>query len=349
MSTADEASMCRICWEAPEGDADADAAEGAQSAEALVSPCECKGTQKHVHLSCLQRWRVHSGRPGRCPICRTAYTVPLLRRGVRAEATRALSFATRLALVVGTAMLLLPPHVSLTAVALGAMAWHMRALLLAPIAWHCDPVPGLHAGQLLVATQHVPPTSIFHRSVVLLTAYSADGGAAGLIVNALEPAREEAAAREAEGAQPRPARMPRAMGVGGPIAPGQVHTLLRLRAREQDLDQDQDRAGGQRLGGAALGAHDADADGLEELLPGVAVRMRPPWPRDGAPAPPGTAFEFELLGRASWAPRQLDSELRRGAWLLCAADAHLVFEAPRATLWQVLASEGWRHLPVGDA
>jgi hypothetical protein len=35
--------QCRICFDSGEED--------------LIAPCHCKGTQKHVHRSCLDNWR----------------------------------------------------------------------------------------------------------------------------------------------------------------------------------------------------------------------------------------------------------------------------------------------------
>ncbi|KAF3587746.1 hypothetical protein F2Q69_00026322 [Brassica cretica] len=43
-SVSASSSCCRICLENDRGDE-------------LISPCMCKGTQKFVHLSCLDHWR----------------------------------------------------------------------------------------------------------------------------------------------------------------------------------------------------------------------------------------------------------------------------------------------------
>ena len=40
----EDEQLCRYCFEGPE-------------AGELLSPCECKGGQKWVHLSCLRRWQ----------------------------------------------------------------------------------------------------------------------------------------------------------------------------------------------------------------------------------------------------------------------------------------------------
>ncbi len=45
-----------------------------------------------------------------------------------------------------------------------------------------------------------------------------------------------------------------------------------------------------------------------------------------------------VLGHAAWGPGQLESELREGAWLTCAADAALLFETPLAQRWSQAAA-----------
>ncbi len=49
----------------------------------------------------------------------------------------------------------------------------------------------------------------------------------------------------------------------------------------------------------------------------------------------GPAQAHILLGSASWAPHQLENELVQHAWLLCHADADLVFNTPPADCWNV--------------
>mmetsp|Transcript_30046 Transcript_30046/g.54775 ORF Transcript_30046/g.54775 Transcript_30046/m.54775 type:complete len:430 (-) Transcript_30046:81-1370(-) len=69
--------ICRICFDG--------SAEGE-----LVSPCDCVGSQKYVHLSCLRRWQrsVQLGAPNhpeevrredrhtRCGVCRARFNIP---------------------------------------------------------------------------------------------------------------------------------------------------------------------------------------------------------------------------------------------------------------------------------
>ena len=56
----EEALVCRICLES-EGE--------------LVSPCPCRGSQRGVHLACLERWHVSQRRWAlRCMTCKLPYT-----------------------------------------------------------------------------------------------------------------------------------------------------------------------------------------------------------------------------------------------------------------------------------
>lgn len=41
---SDDEKICRFCFEGEE--------EGP-----LISPCDCRGDQKYVHLQCLRRWQ----------------------------------------------------------------------------------------------------------------------------------------------------------------------------------------------------------------------------------------------------------------------------------------------------
>lgn len=42
----------------------------------FVSPCNCRGTLRFVHPTCLKQWIQTSGR-GRCSTCRQNYRIPL--------------------------------------------------------------------------------------------------------------------------------------------------------------------------------------------------------------------------------------------------------------------------------
>ena len=54
---------CRICFETYEDEIDK-----------LFSPCRCNGTQKYIHESCLNRWRlenINNEKSKKCEICKT--------------------------------------------------------------------------------------------------------------------------------------------------------------------------------------------------------------------------------------------------------------------------------------
>jgi len=54
-------AQCRICFEGPE--------EGV-----LFKPCHCDGSQKYIHVKCLDLWRKNGGRAAsECPSCRYKY------------------------------------------------------------------------------------------------------------------------------------------------------------------------------------------------------------------------------------------------------------------------------------
>ena len=62
-----EDKICRICY------------EGEKYNDELIHPCLCKGTQKYIHLKCLQKWRfVNRDEPEKrdnCEICKYHYAV----------------------------------------------------------------------------------------------------------------------------------------------------------------------------------------------------------------------------------------------------------------------------------
>ena len=62
-----EDKICRICY------------EGEKYNDELIHPCLCKGTQKYIHLKCLQKWRfVNRDEPEKrdnCEICKYHYAI----------------------------------------------------------------------------------------------------------------------------------------------------------------------------------------------------------------------------------------------------------------------------------
>ena len=92
MSTATAASsgtnsasdrMCRICF---------DSASEPSGPERLIRPCRCAGSSQHVHLGCLNEWRIHSSNKKsyfQCEVCgykyqfrRTAMAAVLANAGI---------------------------------------------------------------------------------------------------------------------------------------------------------------------------------------------------------------------------------------------------------------------------
>jgi len=68
--------------------------------------------------------------------------------------------------------------------------------------------------------------------------------------------------------------------------------------------------------------------------------------REGHPQEP-CAHIFH--GVASWAPGQLQGEIRSGSWGLCGASSFDVFEVAPEALWQRVSSSGLAQFPFGDA
>mmetsp|Transcript_28226 Transcript_28226/g.53745 ORF Transcript_28226/g.53745 Transcript_28226/m.53745 type:complete len:755 (+) Transcript_28226:320-2584(+) len=56
---------CKICYEDEED----------EESGRLVTPCSCRGSARHVHLSCLKRWHAHEGYPAelQCKTCGAEY------------------------------------------------------------------------------------------------------------------------------------------------------------------------------------------------------------------------------------------------------------------------------------
>lgn len=77
---ASTAPDCRICFDTG-------------SAEDLVAPCDCKGSLRYVHMSCLLRWAMDRASSGatrgslRCEVCGGAFSLPA---GMREELLRSL-------------------------------------------------------------------------------------------------------------------------------------------------------------------------------------------------------------------------------------------------------------------
>jgi putative transcriptional regulator len=124
----------------------------------------------------------------------------------------------------------------------------------------------------------------FHRSVVLMIEHS-QGGAMGLVLNRASPLRLRELA-EGHSLQVAPEKQEQLVFVGGPVEPQRGFVL-----------HDQDRV-----------------EEKHEVLPGLYLSLTldalGPLLQDR-----GCRIRF-CLGYAGWGPKQLESEISSGAWLL---------------------------------
>jgi putative AlgH/UPF0301 family transcriptional regulator len=202
------------------------------------------------------------------------------------------------------------------------------------------PVAGLGAGALLVASEELRHSLVFRRSVVLLTEHSAAEGARGVVLT--QPMRA-------------PPELPAAAGgPGGDAATNKA---------EAKVNRTWGRARG---GGAAAAAprhflggpvgmpgegvrqemlvlHTVDGvQGALALLPGVFQGGALPEVLQrsgsgGGRGGGGPAPVHLYHGVATWAPGQLEGELRAGSWAFAAASREDVFASPPEELWAGLA------------
>ncbi|RNF06933.1 uncharacterized protein Tco025E_07481 [Trypanosoma conorhini] len=91
----EEENVCRICR------------DGAEE-EKLVSACECTGSVRWVHRTCLDRWRLESAKRNirnvnRCEICKKPFSIPIRRRTLLWQSSR--HFLLAITLAVSTVVL----------------------------------------------------------------------------------------------------------------------------------------------------------------------------------------------------------------------------------------------------
>lgn len=147
----------------------------------------------------------------------------------------------------------------------------------------------------------------FDRSVVLLAAHSAEG-AFGWIINGQKlMSLSELLVRARVAAEP--SDLPGIVRVGGPVSPQQVWLVYRSEHAPDDVH-------GQFNVGEGITAS-ASLEALESF---------------SKAQPAGQLLAF--AGYAGWAPEQLESEIRAGAWLPTDVEASLVFETPSEGLWE---------------
>ncbi len=160
-------------------------------------------------------------------------------------------------------------------------------------------VKSLAPGFLIAVPQLGDPN--FHRSVVLMLEHG-DTGAMGLVVNRAAPLTLKELAK-GQSLQVAPLREDQAVFVGGPVEPNRGFVLhdCKSLAEKQEV-----------LPGLFLSV---TVDALGPLLMDPEARLR------------------FCLGFAGWGPKQLENELKAGAWLFTEAKASAVLEGEPASLW----------------
>ncbi len=166
------------------------------------------------------------------------------------------------------------------------MAWLLGALVGSAGA----DAPALAVGDLLVARAALPDPN-FHDTVVLLVAYGAEEGAAGVIVNRPGDRRVAEVVTESS---PLATRND-VLYFGGPVAPSAMLVLVR---DDRFLAGEATRI----LPGVLL------IDGSEALEALGSSRVSP------------SEVRF-YAGYAGWSPGQLEAEIGRGDWHLARGDA----------------------------
>ena len=229
----DSEPRCRICFEG---------SEQPHSGE-LISPCNCRGTQKFVHRSCLAKWQYtamgelrNSRRAYECSVCKCLFSVKpsekiwtrisrwlvpgWIHQAVVTSAGIFIIFLSRQfppalqCLIAFVAIYFSSPFISRGGMASG------------------DPVPAVMAGRYLIA-DGIPRGSIFYQSVILLLQHDSNVGSLGIIIN-------------------------NAQNVGGPVASWQSIYLTNRQTPDVNMVSGQDGLYWGR-GQPRIGVDDADA------------------------------------------------------------------------------------------
>lgn len=153
-----------------------------------------------------------------------------------------------------------------------------------------------------------PPLSDphFERSVVLLSAHGPDG-AFGWVLNG-KPSMSFSELLVRAGVAPSEPGLSGVVRVGGPVSPEQVWLIYPSGAVDRDLEGQMEVAPG------------IWASASRGVLEAIA----------GSQSPRGL---ITLTGYAGWAPWQLESEIKVGAWLPTDVTPEIVFDTPPAELW----------------
>ena len=165
--------------------------------------------------------------------------------------------------------------------------------------------------------------SCFHRSVVLVCEHNKDGAFGLILTNPLDSRVEDVLEGELG-----PVIGGQMLYAGGPVQPAALSFLRRLDPGAQPVPPSQ----------AAVLADLAVGHQLEDL---VDLSRASPLP--------GTVRVF--AGYAGWSPGQLESEMKRGSWLVEPVQLDWIFSAPPEGLWrQVLKTrKSWQERLLADS
>ncbi len=163
---------------------------------------------------------------------------------------------------------------------------------------------------LLIATPSLMDPS-FQKSVLLMTQHNSDG-ASGVILNRPLPGNLRDAAFQKR--YQNPAYVP--IWLGGPVG---THQGLVLHNQGEDLKATV------RFGDVRLSTSEEAIEGLIQQV----EKEREEGRLKGEILYP---FRF-IIGSAGWGPKQLETELKAGAWIQKPLDVKLVFDTPWQEMW----------------
>mmetsp|Transcript_54258 Transcript_54258/g.129329 ORF Transcript_54258/g.129329 Transcript_54258/m.129329 type:complete len:430 (+) Transcript_54258:89-1378(+) len=291
--------MCRICFEgASEGD--------------LVSPCDCEGSQKYVHLSCLRRWQrsVQLGasnhpeevrredRHTRCGVCKAKFNIPPQDR------------ATMMADLA---------HVSTDEVSPGLL------LITSKTSGELNSAVGATEINILFRAYIEAKAQHFRQAVYLLTdvggTASPSGEDAVYGVNLCRALEVPDVSALEDAASEKVIQKHRQLGIevlwmnGGPVAPRRVTAIVCVRYMPTDARQ---RSISQRnLHMVLSGVESVLCGGMTDILAAAAEEVRCATAA-GAGVEKPRLVVLAWAGFAQWSRAQLLGELARGSWGWCA-------------------------------
>ncbi|KAF4683122.1 hypothetical protein FOZ60_009568 [Perkinsus olseni] len=325
ISSSDESTelLCRICF-----------SPGETKGNELIAPCMCKGSQKWVHVSCLQRWQramqvigagdFASEKATTCSVCQGRFALdpperPLLERLWALVKDMMLTLVTitfaiflnrsLIIVAVVAVMLVLAYRCPILCAAMAiAVCASLHSLGIRPVVTHDDdggfrvalirhgaPVANFHKGALLIANDNIiGPGSIFFRSVTLVLEHDHLGSLA-LILN--KPvARSMVAASQDDGV----------------VLPGELLTVPGGPVRINEERRIMHKARGVVGARVLLSQDQGNVVYLGGELPAVLAAIAQQQQQDQHDEEGARAIIFD--GCARWAPGQLHGELRAGSW-----------------------------------